>query len=121
MAGEYNLTDKKVSPTSTDRRRYYAPSAYGNLCPLLKLDTDGNPAIIKDMTTGNLNLRCACTETAPFCSYHLATTLTEKDTGEIHQECHRYLPWHNDTEKYVSPVDTHERQLKLKGNRLGWF
>lgn len=116
----YNITDKKITQSTTDRRRYYAPSKFGTTCPYVKLDADGKPEIFTDVTGGVPHQKCACKESAPFCSYHLGREIEEED-GTKHFECHRYLVWHEDVETYKSPVDTHERQLKLKGNMLGWF
>lgn len=110
------FTDKKIHPLSTDRRHYYAPTDNGVLCPNLKVDESGVPVRVDDAYDTYFNKRkhCVCTQTAPFCSYHLGDR-----TATDEYICHRYLVWYADETKPV--VDTHNRQLKIFDGELNWY
>jgi hypothetical protein len=125
-----NFTDKKISPKrSRDRRHYYAPTEKDVQCPFLKVDASGNPEIVQDATDPyevRKVRRCACTEAAPFCSYHLGDgnddTVIDPLTGVATTErtyfCHRYEVMHEDPNK--PPVDSHNKKLGIVEGELTW-
>jgi hypothetical protein len=116
------FTDKKISKQATDRRMYHAPTENGITCPFLAVDANGVPVRI-DMDTDPHDKKmqkCKCTESAPMCSYHLNDgNMDPRNPSAIGEYyCHRYEIWSANPAK--PPVDTHERQLRVKNNEIGW-
>lgn len=121
------FTDKKITPRTKNRKSYYAPTERDVQCPNLLLNADDTITIAPDDTdpfTVRKIRRCFCTESTPFCSYHLGdgnmVTITHPDgtTSDVLQNfCHRYEFLQ---EKDTEPADTHNKVFRIVNGKLTW-